>query len=62
MANLLKITLTRSAIGRVPKHKRTVKALGLSHTNKFVFHNDTPQVRGMIRSIDYMLQVEEVSE
>jgi large subunit ribosomal protein L30 len=60
MSNKLKITLKRSTIGRVPKQKRTAKALGLSHCNQSVVVGDTPQIRGMIRSIDFMVDVQEI--
>lgn len=61
MAKQLKITLTRSPISRVPKHKKTVKALGLSRPNKFVIHNDCPQIRGMINTVSFMVHVEEIN-
>ncbi len=56
----LKITLKRSPIGRKPNHRATVKALGLRRMNYTVIHNDTPQIRGMINLVDFMLDVEEV--
>ncbi len=60
MAANLEITLRRSLIGKVPKHKKTAKALGLSRPNKSVVVQDSPQIRGMIKSIDYMIQVREL--
>ncbi|MFH1738649.1 MAG: 50S ribosomal protein L30 [bacterium] len=60
MAGQLKITLKRSTIGRVPKHQRTIKALGLRKVGRSVIHQDTPQIRGMIRQVDFMIEVEEV--
>ena len=62
MAQNIKITLKRSTNGRVPKHQRTVKALGLYHTNQFVTVKDTPQIRGMIKSIEFMLDVNEIKD
>ncbi len=56
----LKITLKRSTIGRKGKHKLTVAALGLRKINHTVIHNDTPQIRGMIKQVGYLLSVEEV--
>ncbi len=56
----LKITLTRSVIGRPGKHKRTVQALGLRKMHQTVVHGDTPQIRGMIKKIGHLLTVEEV--
>lgn len=57
----LEITLRRSTEGRVPKHRKTVKALGLRKLHQTVTHNDTPQIRGMVKSIEYMLDVQEVN-
>ena len=62
MAGKLKITLKRSLIGRVPKHQKTAKALGLRRPNKFVVVGDTPQIRGMAKAIDFLVEVEELSE
>jgi large subunit ribosomal protein L30 len=57
----LKITQVRSTIGRLPKHKRTIEALGLGRIRKTVIHEDCPQIRGMVRSIAYLLEVEEIA-
>ena len=48
MANL-KITLVKSTIGAVPKHKKTVEALGLKKVNKTVELPDNAATRGMIK-------------
>ncbi len=56
----LKIKLIRSKIGRKPKHRRTVEALGLRRIGAVVEQEDNPVIRGMIRSISYMLEVEEI--
>lgn len=58
----LKITQTRSIIDRIEKQKRTIKALGLGRPNYVVVHNDTPQIRGMIRKVIHLVTVEEISE
>ncbi|ETA81092.1 MULTISPECIES: 50S ribosomal protein L30 [Youngiibacter] len=55
----LKVTLKKSLIARKKDHIATAKALGLSKIGKTVEHNDTPQVRGMIKKIEYLLSVEE---
>lgn len=57
----LKITQVRSAIGRIPKHRRTIEALGLGRIRKTVIHEDNPQIRGMIRSVQYLVEVEELA-
>jgi large subunit ribosomal protein L30 len=58
----LKITYTRSVIGRPPVQRATVKALGLRRLHYTVVHEDTPQVRGMVNSIRHLLQVEELND
>ncbi len=55
----LKVTLVKSPIGAVPKHKRTVEALGLKKVNKTVVLPDNAATRGMIKQVEYMLKVEE---
>lgn len=56
----IKVTQTKSIIGRRADHRRTVRALGLKRINHSVIHNDTPQIRGMIHQVRYMVEVEEV--
>lgn len=56
----LKVTQTRSAIGSIGKHKRTVRALGLKRIRDSRVHEDTPQVRGMVQSVIHLVRVEEV--
>ncbi|WP_422484504.1 50S ribosomal protein L30 [Gudongella sp. DL1XJH-153] len=54
---MLKIKLVKSPIGRPDTHKKTVKALGLRKIGQVVEKNDTPQIRGMIHQIDYMVEL-----
>ncbi len=61
MAKKLKITQTGSIIDRIEPQKRTIKALGLGRPNTTVEHQDTPQIRGMIRKVKHLVKVEEVS-
>lgn len=56
----VRITLTKSPIGRLESHIATVKALGLKKAGSTVEHEDTPMIRGMINKISYMLKVEEI--
>jgi large subunit ribosomal protein L30 len=56
----LKITQIRSTIDRKRPQKRTIEALGLGKLNKSVVHNDTPQIRGMIRAVAHLIKVEEI--
>ena len=55
----IKVTLKKSLIGRKKDHIATAKALGLSKIGKNMEHNDTPQIRGMIKKVAYLLLVEE---
>ena len=59
MADKLKITLVKSTIGAVPKHRRTVEALGLKKVNKTVELPDNAAVRGMVNQVSYLVKVEE---
>ena len=56
----LKVTLVKSTIGRLEKHKACVTGLGLRKTGSSALVIDTPENRGMINKISYMLKVEEV--
>ena len=58
MANL-KITLVKSTIGAVPKHKKTVEALGLKKVNKTVELPDNAATRGMIKQVQHLVKVDE---
>ena len=61
MANKeLKVTLMKSVIGRLQSHKACVRGLGLRRTNHSVTVIDTPENRGMINKVSYMLSVEEI--
>ena len=60
MAKKLEITLIKSLIGRNPKQRANIQALGLKKIRQIVIHNDTPQIRGMIHLTDFMLTVKEV--
>lgn len=59
MAKTIKVTQTRSSIGRLPKHKATLRGLGLRRINHTVELEDTACVRGMINQVQYMVKVEE---
>ncbi len=55
----LKVTLVKSTIGAVPKHKKTVEALGLKKLNKTVVLPDNAATRGMIKQVQHLVKVEE---
>ena len=53
----LKVTLVKSPIGAKKNHIATVRGLGLRRMHHTVELKDTPEVRGMINSISYMVKV-----
>ena len=53
----IKIKLKKSPIGKIEKHRRTIKALGLRKIGQVVEKEDTPQIRGMIHTVDFMVEV-----
>ena len=55
--SMVKIKLVKSPIGKPETHKKTVKALGFKKIGHILEKNDTPQIRGMIHQIDYMVEV-----
>jgi large subunit ribosomal protein L30 len=60
MAKRIKITQTRSVIDQIEPQKRTIKALGLGRPNYTVVHEDTPQIRGMLRKVIHLVKIEDV--
>jgi len=59
MANTIKVTQTKSSIGRLPKHVACLRGLGLRRINHTVELEDTACVRGMINKVHYMVKIEE---
>ena len=57
--NKLKVTLIKSAHGRLANHQACVRGLGLRRTQSSAVVIDTPENRGMIRKVAYLLKVEE---
>ena len=55
----LKVTLVKSTIGAVPKHKKTGEALGLKKLNKTGVLPDNAATRGMIKQVQHLVKVEE---
>jgi len=58
----LKVTLVRSIIGSNQKQIATVKGLGLRRLNQSRVLSNTPAIRGMIKKIIHLVQVEEITE
>lgn len=56
----LRITLVRGLAGKRDAHITTVRALGLRRPNQSVERPDTPDIRGQINKVSYLLKVEEI--
>lgn len=56
----IKVTLVKSVIGAIPKHKATVTALGLKKTGRSVELPDNDAVRGMVKQVCHLVKVEEI--
>lgn len=58
MEKIIKITQIRSIIGRLPKHRATVRGLGLRGIGTVVYKVDTASIRGMVELVLYLIKVE----
>jgi large subunit ribosomal protein L30 len=58
MADLIKVTLIKSEIGRDKKIRGTLRGLGLTKLNKTVTLKNTPAIRGMINRVSFMVRIE----
>ena len=58
----IKVIQFRSIIGRPEDQKLTIEALGLGRPNWTRVHNDTPQIRGMIKKVNHLVKVEDYKE
>lgn len=61
MKTILKVTLKKSMIGRPEKHRRVLRAMGLTRINKSVELPGTPSVKGMINKVVHLVEAEEIS-
>lgn len=59
MADKLRITQVRSAIGTKPAQRGTLRALGLRRINDTVEQPDRPEIRGMVGTVPHLVKVEE---
>ncbi|MBL90961.1 MAG: 50S ribosomal protein L30 [Myxococcales bacterium] len=53
----IRVTLKRSTIGQSKRQRETVKGLGLRRINHTVVLRDTPAIRGMVTSVQHLLEV-----
>lgn len=56
----IKVTQTRSQIGRLKRQKLTLEALGLKRMNQTVEHEATPAILGMVKKVQHLVSVEEI--
>ncbi len=59
---MIKITQTRSGIGRLTKHRRTLRALGIRRHQQSVIHEDNAAIRGMINQVSHLVSVTEETD
>jgi len=62
MSGQLRITLVRGLSGRNEYTRRVVKGLGLTRVNRSVLRQDTPEIRGMVEKVKFLVRMEEVGE
>jgi len=62
MAGKLRITQTRSVIGRIQSQRDTVRSLGLKRIRHTVIQEDRPEIRGMLRKVPHLVDFEEIDE
>lgn len=62
MTMSLQVTQTRSAIGSRPKHRGTLRALGLGRIGKTNTLPDRPEIRGMLAKVTHLIDWEEVDD
>ena len=55
----IKVKLVRSAIGRPKKHKAVLVGMGLTKLNRTVTLEDTPAIRGMVRKVSHLVEIQE---
>ena len=58
----VKVTLTKSVIGRPETQRRTVRALGLRMINSVVELPDNPAIRGQLHKVEHLIKVEEIAD
>lgn len=59
---VLRVTLVKSPIGYPGRQKGTVRALGLHRMNQSIDHVDSPTLRGMLRKVGHLVEIEEIED
>ena len=55
----IKLTQVRSAIGQTPRHRGTLRALGLGKIGRTAEHDDNPVIAGMLRKVRHLVKIED---
>ena len=55
----LKLTQVRSSIGQTPRHRGTLRALGLGKIGRTAEHDDNPVIAGMVRKVRHLVKIED---
>jgi len=58
----IRIRLVRSTIGQIPRHRATVRSLGLRKIGSSTIQEDTPAILGMVRNVSHLVEVESANE
>jgi large subunit ribosomal protein L30 len=61
MANRLKVTQVKSAVGNKPNQRETLRTLGLKRIGDIIVKEDSQSVRGMVRTVAHLVKVEEIN-
>jgi large subunit ribosomal protein L30 len=56
--SVVKVTQVRSTISQSDRHLGTLRALGLGRIGKTAEHEDSPQLRGMLRRVDHLVRID----
>ncbi len=62
MSDELRITLVRGLSGRSEYHRKVVRGLGLTRLNRTVVRQDTPEIRGMVEKVKFLVRMEVVED
>ena len=62
MSGHLRITLVKGLSGRTEYHRKVVWGLGLTRLNRAVVRQDTPEIRGMVEKVKFLVRMEEVGD
>lgn len=62
MSSKLEVKQVKSSIGKKPRQRATLRALGLRRVDAVRVHEDTPVIRGMIEKVKHLVRVEKIKK